>query len=381
MTPAETAPPAPPTASSAAASRAAAVEIRGLTKTYGPVRAVSEVDLTVQEGELIALLGASGSGKTTLLRMLAGFETVSAGSIALFGRDVSRLSPADREIGMVFQNYALMPHLTVRRNVEYGLRMRGWSRGDRRERVTEMLARMRLEALGDRLPRQLSGGQQQRVAIARALAYSPKLLLMDEPMGALDKALKQELLTEIRRVHREFSTTIFYVTHDRDEALTLADRVALMSESRLVDCSPVQDMYLRPRTRLAAEFFAGAALFPVRVEPHGDAASLVTLGRATHTVPGLAPGHRSLLAVRPRDLVLGGVEEGWNLHGSVEDSVFLGDDIRVTVRLTDLEHQPVVTVLSPLRVGLSVTRGHQVQVGIDPASVHLVADDVEEVDR
>lgn len=379
MTPAETAPPASQAQPTTPGARAVAVDIRGLTKTYGPVRAVSDVDLTVQEGELIALLGASGSGKTTLLRMLAGFETVSAGSIALFGRDVSRLSPADREIGMVFQNYALMPHLTVRRNVEYGLRMRGWSRADRHDRVTEMLARMRLEALGDRLPRQLSGGQQQRVAIARALAYSPKLLLMDEPMGALDKALKQELLTEIRRVHREFSTTIFYVTHDRDEALTLADRVALMSDSRLVDCSPVQEMYLRPRTRLAAEFFAGAALFPVRVEPEGEAASAVTLGTDTHVLSGAAPGGRALLAVRPRDLVLGGVTQGWSLPGVVEDTVFLGDDIRVTVRLADLEDAPVVTVLAPLRTGLAVERGQHVEVGVDPASAHLVADDAPEV--
>src|SRR5699024_2647664 len=183
--------------------------------------------------------GPSGSGKSTLLKLLAGFEPATSGSVVFDGEDITMLSPAERECGMVFQNYALFPHLTVAANIEYGLKIRRWDKARRSARIEEMLELVGLTGYGERRPSELSGGQQQRVAIARALAYSPPLLLMDEPLGALDKALKQELLAEIRRVHREFSTTIFYVTHDREEALTLADRVALMSESPLVDCSPV----------------------------------------------------------------------------------------------------------------------------------------------
>jgi ABC-type Fe3+/spermidine/putrescine transport system ATPase subunit len=365
-------------------ARAVAVQLSGLTKRYGTATAVSDVDLTVHQGELIAVLGASGSGKTTLLRMIAGFESVTEGSVVLFGRDVSRLSPADREIGMVFQNYALLPHLSVRRNVEYGLKMRGWSRAQRQARVSEMLERMRLAELGDRLPRQLSGGQQQRVAIARALAYSPKLLLMDEPMGALDKALKQDLLAEIRRVHREFSTTIFYVTHDREEALTLADRVALMAEAKLVDCAPVQDMYLRPRTLLAASFFAGANLLPVEVVPgRGDqahdsgATAVVRLVGARHEVAGEASGKVAALAVRPRDVRLGTVATGWNIDVVVTDVVFLGDDVRVVGRLELEGRSALLTAMVPRTAAQGLSAGAAVRFGIDPTCCHVIDKDLD----
>jgi putative spermidine/putrescine transport system ATP-binding protein len=372
--------PTSPAAGTTHESGSVAVELVGLTKRYGPVTAVSGVDLTVQQGELIAVLGASGSGKTTLLRMMAGFETITEGAIRLFGRDVSRLSPADREIGMVFQNYALMPHLTVRKNIEYGLRMRGWSRADRRSRVTEMLERMRLQEYGDRVPRQLSGGQQQRVAIARALAYSPKLLLMDEPMGALDKALKQELLAEIRRVHREFSTTIFYVTHDREEALTLADRVALMADSRLMDCSPVRDMYLRPRTRLAAEFFADANVLPVEVIGSAEGRTTVRLSGVEHSVSGSARSGSAYLALRPRDIHFGSTGQGWTLSATVEDTVFLGDDVRMTVTPEEVGSRAgPLTLLVPLAVAGSVAVGDRVQLGIDAAAAHLIDDPGEEL--
>jgi putative spermidine/putrescine transport system ATP-binding protein len=352
-----------------------AVRLAGLTKRYGNVVAVDNLDLTVGKGELVAVLGSSGSGKTTLLRMIAGFESVSEGSIELFGRDVSRLSPADREIGMVFQNYALMPHLTVRRNIEYGLRMRGWARADRHQRVQEMMERMRLGKLGDRLPRQLSGGQQQRVAIARALAYSPKLLLMDEPMGALDKALKGELMAEVRRVHREFSTTIFYVTHDREEALTLADRVALMAEAHLVDCAPVEDMYLEPRTKLAAELFAGANLVPVELQRRTERGASVTFQGVTHDVSVSDPHATSMLAIRPRDTRLGKADHGWNVQGTVDDVVFLGDDIRVTV-IAALANGDEVTLrlLMPIAQRQAVMVGKTVDVGFEAAAAHLVGD-------
>lgn len=353
----------------------AAVELASLSKRYGGVSAVSDVSLSVQTGELIAVLGASGSGKTTLLRMIAGFEPLTEGRISLFGRDVSRLSPADREIGMVFQNYALMPHLTVRRNVEYGLKMRGWSRADRTERVTEMLERMRLQQLGDRFPRQLSGGQQQRVAIARALAYSPKVLLMDEPMGALDKALKQELLAEIRRVHREFSTTIFYVTHDPEEALALADRVALMAGSELIDCRPVQEMYLRPSTRLAAELFAGASLFPVDVHETGPTGTTVGLAGVARTLKGTASGVAATVAIQPSAIVADPAEsfDGWVVPAVIDDVVFLGEYVRATVHTSGLPGSQVrIGVHVPLALATTWTPGDRLDLGIDPARCHLI---------
>lgn len=383
MSPASTRPDAANDTAASDEPRSVAVELHGLTKKYGTATAVDGVHLSVDRGELIAVLGASGSGKTTLLRMIAGFETITAGSVSLFGRDVTRLSPVDREIGMVFQNYALMPHLTVRRNVEYGLKMRGWSRTARRERVTEMLERMRLGELGERLPRQLSGGQQQRVAIARALAYSPKLLLMDEPMGALDKALKQELLAEIRRVHREFSTTIFYVTHDREEALTLADRVALMAGARLVDCAPVEDMYLRPRTAFAASFFAGASVLPVEVVTGGGPdgttgdTTVVRLAGQERAIAGTATGPTASLAIRPRDTTLAPGAEAWSLPAVVTDTVFLGDDVRVVVRVRYSGYADVpITALVPQAAAAGITVGADVRVGFEPADCHLIDEEV-----
>ena len=345
---------------------APAVELQGLGKQFGPVTALADVTLSIAKGELVSLLGASGSGKSTLLRLIAGFDTPTSGRIVLNGEDVSRLSPARRGIGMVFQNYALFPHLTVRRNIEYGLRMRGWNATRRRERTDEMLERMRLGELGQRLPRELSGGQQQRVAIARALAFSPELLLMDEPLGALDKALKEDLLEEIRRVHREFSTTIVYVTHDREEALVLSDRIALMDAARLRVCDPVEDLYLRPPSAFAARFIAGANLFPLDGQPfalvggEGDRAR-ISAGPRTFEVHA-APGVERMLAVRPAGFRVRPAESA-ALRGRVLEQVFLGDEARLRVA-TDGREEPV-TVLLPLAEVGGLTEG--ALVGLDPA--------------
>jgi len=352
-----------------------AVALVGLTKSYGGANAVSDVDLTIASGELICLLGSSGSGKTTLLRLIAGFESPTSGRITLHGTDVSALSPADRHIGMVFQNYALFPHLTVARNIAYGLKMRGWSASRRRERTNEMLERMRLERLGDRFPRQLSGGQQQRVAIARALAYEPRLLLMDEPLGALDKALKQELLGQIRRVHREFSTTIIYVTHDREEALTLADRVALMRDSKLVACEAVQDMYLHPTSAYAAEFFSGANLLSATVTDRtGDQATLSIAGSERKLTVDRRLGASAVVAVRPRDLTIEPGPDDWPLEGHVEDRVFLGDDVQLKVIVGE---GASLTVLAPLSRAASLTVGDAVTVGFSPDVARVFPSEME----
>ena len=205
----------------------------------------------------MALLGPSGSGKTTMLRLLAGFELPTSGEIVIAGSNVSGLAPSERNIGMVFQHYALFPHMSVARNIEYGLRMRGWDTSRRRTRVSELLAMIKLEHVGERLPHQLSGGQQQRVAIARALAYSPSILLMDEPLGALDRALRIEMAEEIRRIHRTLGATFIYVTHDRDEAMTLADRVLVMHQGKIDADGKPQQLFERPQSAFVAEFFSG----------------------------------------------------------------------------------------------------------------------------
>ncbi|WP_103500374.1 MULTISPECIES: ABC transporter ATP-binding protein [Streptomyces] len=359
-----------------------AVELSGLTKRFGGVTAVSDLDLTVRPGELISILGASGSGKTTLLRLVAGFETPTTGSIRLHGREVASLSPAEREIGMVFQNYALFPHLSVRRNIEYGLRMRGWDRQRRAERVTELLARMRLEKLGDRLPRQLSGGQQQRVAIARALAYSPRLVLMDEPLGALDKALKENLLAEIRRVHREFGTTILYVTHDREEAMSLSDRVAIMRDTRLVCCTPVRELYLDPPNGYVASFFSQANVIPLGGEPaalvgHGPSGAEVALGGRKHTFPSPtragSPGAGDpglALAIRPGQVRAAAADGDLPLAGTVSDLVFLGDTVHLRVTVPGLATP--VSALTPADSARGMAVGDEVTLGLPPEHLRLL---------
>ena len=215
------------------------------------------MSLAVEPGEFVALLGPSGSGKTTMLRLLAGFELPTSGEIVIAGSNVSGLAPSERNIGMVFQHYALFPHMSVARNIEYGLRMRGWDTSRRRARVSELLAMIKLNHVGERLPHQLSGGQQQRVAIARALAYSPSILLMDEPLGALDRALRIEMAEEIRRIHRTLGATFIYVTHDRDEAMTLADRVLVMHQGKIDADGKPQQLFERPQSAFVAEFFSG----------------------------------------------------------------------------------------------------------------------------
>jgi putative spermidine/putrescine transport system ATP-binding protein len=370
------APADPPTAEAGAA--VPAVELVGLGKSFGRTVAVRDVDLSIAAGEMICLLGGSGSGKTTLLRLVAGFESPTSGAIRLQGRDVSTLSPADREIGMVFQNYALFPHLSAAGNIEYGLRMRGWNRARRRERVAEMVERMRLTGLADRLPRQLSGGQQQRVAIARALAYSPRLLLMDEPLGALDKSLKGDLLQEIRRVHREFSTTIVYVTHDREEALTLADRVVVMQESRMIACAPVQELYLRPPSGAVAQFFSGANLLPLRVTGAPGRWEAL-LGDDSRPLPldTAAADADPVAVVRPRDVRLDDRQAdpatSRQLPGRVQDVVFLGDDLQVRVELTG-EHLAgtLVTAVVPTATAAAPEVGQLVIVGLPDACVQVL---------
>ncbi len=234
-------------------SQAADVRLTGLRKTYGGVTAVDGVDLEIARGEFFTLLGPSGSGKTTTLRMIAGFERPDAGTVELRGRDVSRLPPYARDVNTVFQDYALFPHLNVQENVEYGLRVKRVAKRERRARAREALELVRLEGFERRKPSQLSGGQRQRVALARALVNRPQALLLDEPLGALDLKLRQELQIELKRIQRELGISFVYVTHDQEEALTMSDRLAVFREGRIEQIGAPAEVYEHP----ASEFIAG----------------------------------------------------------------------------------------------------------------------------
>ena len=231
-----------------------ALRLQGVRKSYGQVLAVAGVDLTVEEGEFFTLLGPSGSGKTTLLRLIAGFERPDAGRIELGGRDVTSTPPYLRDTNTVFQDYALFPHMSVADNIGYGLRVKGVSRQPREERVQRALKMVRLEGLGRRRPNQLSGGQRQRVALARAVVNEPEVLLLDEPLGALDLKLRQEMQIELKQIQKEVGITFIYVTHDQEEALTMSDRVAVMSNGQIEQIGSPVDVYERPATEFVAGF-------------------------------------------------------------------------------------------------------------------------------
>jgi putative spermidine/putrescine transport system ATP-binding protein len=239
-----------------AQERLAAPDIRlqGVTKRFGEVVAVDDLTLDVHRGEFFALLGPSGSGKTTCLRMVAGFEQPTTGTVWLAGRDVTSAAPFAREVNTVFQDYALFPHMTVEQNVGYGLMVRRTPRSERRDRVREALATVRLDTFGDRRPGQLSGGQRQRVALARALVNRPKVLLLDEPLGALDRKLREEMQVELKLLQREVGITFVFVTHDQDEALTMSDRIAVFRDGRLEQVGTPEDVYDRPETPFVADF-------------------------------------------------------------------------------------------------------------------------------
>jgi putative spermidine/putrescine transport system ATP-binding protein len=246
--------PAPPSAAGDPAAATAAVHVSGLRKRYGDVVALAGVDLVIGAGEFFTLLGPSGSGKTTLLRLIAGFERPDAGRIELGGSDVTRVPPYARNVNTVFQDYALFPHMTVGQNIEYGLRVRRVPKAERRQKVDSALDMVRLSGLGDRKPAQLSGGQRQRVALARAIVNEPQVLLLDEPLGALDFKLRQEMQIELQHVQREVGITFVYVTHDQEEALAMSDRIAVLSNGRIEQIGTPLEVYERPQTDFVAGF-------------------------------------------------------------------------------------------------------------------------------
>ncbi|HEX6262119.1 MAG TPA: ABC transporter ATP-binding protein [Actinomycetota bacterium] len=296
-----------------------AVEFRNVRKRFGDVVAVDGVDLEIRQGEFFSLLGPSGSGKTTCLRMIAGFELPSEGTVHLSGRDVTRLPPYDRDVNTVFQDYALFPHMTVADNVGYGLMVRKAPRDERREHVAEALRMVRLEGFDGRKPQELSGGQRQRVALARALVNQPSVLLLDEPLGALDLKLRQQMQIELKAIQERVGLTFIYVTHDQEEALTMSDRMAVLNEGRVEQVGAPADVYERPTSEFVAGFVGVSNVL------HGEAARAIT-------------GEAGSFTIRPEKIRIASLDDrpGPDEHsatGSVRDVVYLGAQTRYFVEL------------------------------------------------
>jgi putative spermidine/putrescine transport system ATP-binding protein len=356
----------------AAAPGPPALELQGLVKRFGSVTAVAGIDLAVRRGEFLTLLGPSGSGKTTILRLVAGFDRPTAGRILLEGRDISPLSPGQRGIGVVFQHYALFPHLTVAENVRYPLKLRRWPAADAARRIEEMLALVRLDGLGHRYPRQLSGGQQQRVALARALAFRPTLLLMDEPLGALDRTLRVEMEEEIRRIHREAKASVVYVTHDREEAFAMSDRIGVLRAGALLQTGDARALYEAPVDTFVARFFGDSLLLPVEaVLAEGPSTARVrVLGRevTVRRGRGLAAGPARLV-VRPGQMRLDPGEDHVAITAEVTDVVYLGDTTQLRC------HAPGVgSLLARVdpRQAADLQPGQQVRIGFAPGEAICV---------
>ena len=339
-----------------------AVELTDLTRVYGQVRALDGFTLSIAPGELVALLGPSGCGKTTALRILAGLDAATSGSVSVGGRDLTRVPASKRDMGMVFQAYSLFPHMTVIDNVAFGLKMRGKDGAARRARAGDMLDLVGLGEQADRYAHQLSGGQQQRVALARALAIEPSVLLLDEPLSALDAKVRVQLRDEIRRVQIEVGTTTLFVTHDQEEALAVADRVGVMNAGRLEQLAPPAELYSSPSSRFVGEFVGLSNRLPAHVE--GGVASV--LGREVPVLPGSAAG-AGVALVRPESVSVVADPDG---PATVATVMFLGPLSRVTCTLSD---GTAVLAQVASSDALRLKPGDRVRLDVDPAPVLVVA--------
>ncbi len=330
--------------------RGARLELIGLTKVYGDVVAADQVTLDIAPGEFITLLGPSGSGKTTTLMMVAGFVLPTAGQILVNGEDIAFQPPHKRNIGMVFQNYALFPHMTVAENIAFPLKMRKWSREQIRQAVREVLQLVRLPGFEERFPRQLSGGQQQRVALARALVFRPPVLLMDEPLGALDKKLREEMQLEIKHIQESTHTTTIYVTHDQEEALTMSDRIAVMNGGRIEQVGTPRELYEQPVSQFVADFIGESNFLSGRVEPGDGRFFLVTPEGWRVSIPvsdSVQPGDQVSVALRPERIVIGDGSGDNVVEGTIEEIIYVGEATKFRVRL---EHGRWLTVKQPSRL-------------------------------
>lgn len=353
-----------------------AINFNSVSKAYGDVQVVKGLDLTIHDGELLALLGPSGCGKTTTLRMLAGFVDVTSGQIFFGERDVTRLPSYRRNTGMVFQGYALFPHMSVAQNVAFGLERRGVARAEVQARVREALAMVHMGEFGDRLPRQLSGGQQQRIALARAMVIRPDVLLLDEPLSALDAKLRLDVRKEIRKLQQEQKVTTLFVTHDQDEALTMADRLVVMNRGRVEQIGTPEDVYESPQTRFVADFLGRSNFLTGDVTEAG----VFTARDGTRLAfrsGWQVPNTKALLAFRPEKVTIspnGSAGEAANaLSGHIVDTLYSGSSTEVSVRLASGETIVVTRQNSEARRG-DLTPGHAVTITWPSEATVVVSD-------
>jgi putative spermidine/putrescine transport system ATP-binding protein len=363
-----------------AESRLATIEGRKLCKSYDGPRVVSEVSFTLGQGEFLTLLGPSGSGKSTTMMMVAGFERPTSGEILLHGSSVIGVPPRRRNLGIVFQSYALFPHMSVLDNVAFPLMLRGLDRSQRRLRAADMLKRVGLGQFGDRRPGQLSGGQQQRVAVARALVFDPDALLLDEPLGALDKRLRDQLQLEIKEIHRRLDVSVLYVTHDQSEAMMMSDRIAVMRDGTIEQVDTPQALYAHPATAFVATFLGETNLLPCTVGQSREEYAAITLDDGTRgeaLVGASARGHDGpcVISIRPERLriaVEGDDEPACQVAGVVRDHTFLGSLHRLTVEA--LGRRLVLTLPDSARPP-AVRPGDEVRLGWSRADAQVLAAD------
>ena len=336
------------------------LNLSNIAKSFGRTQVLKGVDLTIRSGEFVSLLGASGCGKTTLLRIVAGLETVSAGKVEIADVDVTALPPEKRDIAMMFQSYALLPHMTVAENVRFPLRMRRYgARDEQHERVKAALETVQLSHLAERMPRQLSGGQQQRVALARAIVSNPKVLLLDEPLSNLDARLREEMQVELMDIHRRIGLTTLFVTHDQDEALSLSDRVVLMNAGAIEQEAAPREIYDAPATAYASSFLGSANLVPATVS---DGIARLADGQAL-AVPAGSPDGPVTLVLRQENI---DIAEDGELSGTVATRVYLGSRNRY---ILDLAGQKI-SVLAPASVMLEL--GARARLGVAPERIRVL---------
>jgi spermidine/putrescine ABC transporter ATP-binding subunit len=332
------------------------LQIRNVSKSFGTVKAVDDLSLDIHGNEFYALLGASGSGKTTLLRMLAGFEAPTSGQILLAGKDVSNVPPNKRPVNLMFQSYALFPHMTVRANIAYGLEMEHLPKAEINARVDDILSVIELTAFANRKPDQLSGGQKQRVALARALVKRPQVLLLDEPLGALDKKLRGAMQLELKRLQHEVGITFIVVTHDQEEALVMADRIAILKDGKLLQSGTPRQVYEHPVNRFAADFIGVMNFFPGQAGPQGLRCEDGTLIAAD------APAYGSAMAaVRPERIRLSPGEN--SLSGTVTAVAYHGLDLQLHVQTTASPKPVIVRLTADIAEAQNVAQGDPVTLG------------------
>ncbi|WP_299852262.1 ABC transporter ATP-binding protein [uncultured Roseovarius sp.] len=356
-----------------------AIDVRDAVKRYGEFTALKKISLSIKDNEFFTLLGPSGCGKTTLLRMIAGFEDVTEGQIYLYGDEIEGLPPNKRPVNTVFQNYALFPHMSVLDNVGFGLEMRGASKSDARRRGGEVLELVQLSQFAKRKPSQLSGGQQQRVALARALAPQPKVLLLDEPLSALDLKLRKAMQIELKHLQRETGITFIFVTHDQEEALTMSDRIAVMSAGELQQLGKARDIYERPHNKFVADFIGETNLLEVSVDKIDNGHAICHLGGGhsltCNAVDGIDVGTRVHISVRPEKLFTSDAPSGVeSLKGIVKENIYLGTDLSTIINLDEGPDFTVRTSNSERGNKRIFEPGAQVFVNMEMGAARLLVD-------